>query len=544
MAFPLSSILNEGDQSPRRKRKHIGSDDEDDDEFSPFSNNFDSPSTSFTAHESSSTAHRSDPNKGRTTEHILQPPMHFSPQRGSLYNRRAGRSPTRVPNLLTPPLSQSRSPDTRLPSPVPPSPETHIRRFSIFQALLDHPGLMLEMSKHLDVEDLISLYAISKDFHLLADARFTTMILGQSVLKAPESSRTFTFKCYANLCMADPAARPNESVETHPLETPFENPASKTGVTDIHIDSIRCVPSFRWLRMILYRESVIDDILACLTRESHRLPKRASLVLKKLWFVIDISDNGRRIGMIHNKEFFSSKDLFVATMFFFKLDMRLTDPMTGNGETGLRSLLLAQRSLTTLLHVLQRRELTSQLDLLRLIVQHHYRPPRPLQGQSVLGVPWYEVGQLQYEGWGKGRPHRFIPIEDLVMRETVKRGLGMEKHYLDMMLHGYVNKKTWENMWTGEQVRAKKKKEREEAREAAREEGEEDEGDEEDPDRGSLDPEPEEKDGWESDSIGESEWETDGEVGKVDWDKVEEWSTYEMDEAQGIVAALSGVASQ
>ena len=390
------------------------------------------------------------------------------------------------------------------------------------------------MSKHLDIEDLISLYAISKDFNLLANARFTTMILGQSVLKAPESSRTFTFKCYGNLCMADPAARPNESVETRPLASPFINPASKSGVTNIEIDGIRFVPSFRWLRMILYRESVVDGIVACLAKESHRLPKRASLVLKKLWFVIDISDNGRRIGMIHNKDFFGNKDLFVATMLFLKLDMRLTDPMTGNGETGLRSLLLAQRSLTTLLDVLERRALTSQLDLLRLIVEHHYRPTNPLRGQSVLGIPWCEVGQLQYEGWGKGRPQRFVPIEDLVMRETVRRGLGMEKHYLDMMLHGYVNKKTWEDVWTGEQVRARKRTEREEA--TLRERYEAREGVQEveaGPAGDGPDLEPEKKGPWENESSGGSEWETADEVGEVDWEKVEEWSTYEIDETQG-----------
>ena len=308
--------------------------------------------------------------------------------------------------------------------PPPPSHETNSTRFSIFNALLKYPELTLEFSKQLDIEDLISIYAISKEFHFLVNGRFTAMILGQSNTKAPESSKTFIFRCYKSLCMRDPARRLNET----------------------KLDELRFIPSFRWLRMILFREAVVDDILRSLAAEGHRVPKRTKLTIKKIWFTIDISDNERRIGLMHNTNFWSNKDLFLATMFFVKLDMRLTDPRAGNGEIGLRKMLFAQRSLSMLAKALRREEMRTQVDMLRMIVRFNYEPPRPRQ-MDIMGVPSHEIGRLQYEGWG-AKNTKFIQIDELVMREAVKRKLNLQIYYVDMMLYGYIDKKTFQDIRT------------------------------------------------------------------------------------------------
>ncbi|KAL9100967.1 MAG: hypothetical protein Q9163_003731, partial [Psora crenata] len=339
----------------------------------------------------------------------------------SLYIRRSNISPTRVPDLPPPRKRDRRTLVDEVPAP---SPETHSARFSVFNSLLAYPELTLEMAKYLEIEDLVSLYAISKEFHFVVNRRFTALILGQSVGKASESSRTFIHRCYKNLCMRDPASRPHE----------------------VKAGEIRWVPSFRWLRMILFRESVVDDIIKSLWLEGHRLPPRASLAIKKLWFTLDISDNIRRIGLFHNEAFWTAKDLFTITMFILKLDMRLTDPLTGNGEIGLRRLLLNQRSLSTLAKVLRREEMNNQVDLLRMMVRYSYAATLPPQGR-LLGIPAQEVGKLQYEGWGSGTG-RFIPIDALIAREAIRRRLHLEKYYLDMMIYGYINKKTWEDIWT------------------------------------------------------------------------------------------------
>ena len=321
-----------------------------------------------------------------------------------------------VPGLPTPPRIAN--------DPQPRLHESKSKIFSIFNALLKYPELTLELSKHFDVNNLISLYAISKEFHFLVNGRFTAMILGQSNAKAPESSKTFIFRCYKSLCMRDPARRVNE---TKP-------------------DELRFIPSFRWLRMILFREAVVDDVLQSLSGEGHRLPKRTRLTIKKIWFTMDISDNARRIGLMHNTTFWSNKDLFLATMFFFKLDMRLTHPTAGNGEIGLRKMLLGQRSLSMLAKVLRREEMRTQVDLLRMIVRFNYEPPQH-RHMDIMGIPSHEIGRLQYEGWG-ARHTKFIQIDELVMREAVKRKLNLQHFYVDMIIYGFIDNKTFQDVRT------------------------------------------------------------------------------------------------
>ena len=348
-------------------------------------------------------------------------PIVLSPSKGRLYSRRASTSPTKIPALPSPARRQcSNGPSDT--SHLLPKPD--VDNFEIFNTLLNYAELTLEIAKNLDVEDLISLYAISKDFHNLVNSRFNAVITAQWWSKASESGGTFIHRCYKNLCMRDPARRINE---TRPSE-------------------VRFVPSFRWLRMVLFREAVVDDIMRSLTREGHRLPRRVTLVIKKIWFTIDISDNSRRVGLMHNVNFWSNKDLFMATMFFLKLDMRLTSPTTGNGELGLRKMLLGQRSLSTLAKVLRREELRTQLDVLCMIVRFTYEPQR-YRGMSILGVSPDDIGKLQYEGWGD-KSTKFIGVEELIMREAIRRKLNLQQHYVDMMIYGYINKKTFQDVRT------------------------------------------------------------------------------------------------
>ena len=363
-------------------------------------------------------------------------------KRGTLYRRRAVTFSSRPQDLLTPPHSSPLL-DSQLcdQSPIqrqhdlsfkanlncniePPTPELDFRQFSIFNALHAHPEIVFELARHFDVDDLISLYAISIDFHKLVNRRFTTMIRNQAEARAPESTRIFAFRCYRHLCIRDPASRPLARI---PHQTRF-------------------VPSFRWLRMVVYRERVADEIIACLASEGLFLPPTARLVIKKFWFTLDIGDTRRRIGMVHNSRFWTDNDLLVASLFVIKLDMRLTDPRTGNGQLGLRQMLLAQPSLTTLLLALQRRAVRSSLEMVRLFLRWRYRPPAHLAHLSILGVPSDQVGMLQYEGSGS-RARRLAPVDSLIARETVRRQLNLESNLVDMILYGFVDKQTFLDRW-------------------------------------------------------------------------------------------------
>ncbi|KAI4131113.1 MAG: hypothetical protein LQ347_003111 [Umbilicaria vellea] len=416
MACPLKAILNTEDCSPRKAPGQ-----------NVTTRGLEAPGPLGVQQADRSTP---TPIISKTVSYGYPPPFALSSNRGALYHRRTSRSPQRIPTLPTPPASDSpriKDRPVHWVEPGPPSHETNTNRFSVFQALLSYPELTFEVAKQLDVEDLISLYAISKEFHLMLDSRFTTMILSQSLGKAAESSRTFLFKCYRNLCTYDPGARPN-------LEIPGQ---------------VRHVPSFRWLRMVLFREKVVHEIIACLAAEGHFLPKRASLVIKKIWFMMDIPDNLRRIGLIHNKTFWEDRDLFVATWFFIKLDMFLTDPVDGNGETRLRKMLFAQRSLSILWKVLKREQMATPYEMMQMFVRWRYHPEPRHRGMSICGVPANKLGTGELEGWGTGTAVLLRP-DELVMREAIRRKMGLHQKYMDMMLWGYIDKKTGEDIWATE----------------------------------------------------------------------------------------------
>ena len=435
MACPLSRVLNNEDRSPRKPFKE----DRDDGDYK---------SASFCS---------------TKRAHINRPPVEsiarrFSPvildaETGSLYKCRASKPTNTLPVLLMPP-QRSVSDDYDVD---PPSHEMDFMEFNIFKALLQYPDLIVELVKYLHVDDFVALYAISKDFHRLVNSRFTTMILAQSTTQAPESSQTFIFRCYKSLCIKDPGARPNESIP----------------------DEVRYVPSLRWLRMINFRERVVDEIVICLSNEGHFLPESASLTLKKIWFTIDIGDNARRVGVMHNTKFWTDKDIYVATMFFIKLDMRLTDPVTGTGELGMRKMLLGQRSLSTLLRVLKREEMLTQIDVLKMMVLWNYRPAPHLAHLSIMDVPPHQIGKLQYEGWGNsGSRVLMMQIDELVMRESVRRSLDLHKKYVDMILFGYVDPETFEDRWHTEiNLQQEEEEEEEEDRDDKQDE---DEGEHED----------------------------------------------------------------
>ncbi len=438
----LRAILNPADEEPRARSAATGNGDsqstavasssqtttatkDDDDTITDVSTDneddrsFKTPSK-HNRH-SSDTVPSTVPSTGRHAKQVVIPPIILSPSKGQVYQRRASASPTRVPALPSPPRRRYRIDISHI---SPPTLENDISRFSIFNALLNYAELTLEVARHLDVEDLVSIYAVSKDFHMVVNARFTAMITAQWHGKAYESGQIFIHRCYRSLCMRDPARRINETIPTE----------------------LRFVPSFRWLRMVLFREEVVNDIMRSLILEGHRLPKRVTLVIKKIWFTIDISDNARRVGLMHNTKFWANKDLFLATMFFLKLDMRLTHPATGNGELGLRKMLLGQRSLSTLARVLKREEMRTQVEMLAMIVRFNYEPERH-RDMSILGVAPDEVGKLQYEGWG-ARKTKFIGIDELVMREALRRKLNLANHYVDMMIYGYIDKKRWVDIRT------------------------------------------------------------------------------------------------
>lgn len=401
MACPLNTMLDDLNNSPSRKRKRSKSAEPHDDDVDTVRN----------------TARKliARPNPPR-----LEP----RDEDECIRKGQTRRTSNGVCIQLSMP-ARSLSPACRMESEHR-SHELEFRGFSIFEALLNHAELVFEFSKHLDIDDLVSLYSISKEFHNLVNKRFTHMIRLQSTRKAPESSRIFVFRCYQSLCQRDPANRPLERLPK----------------------KVRWVPTFRWLRMIFFREKIVSDIIECLGDEGHFMPRRVSLTIKKIWFTVDIGDNVHRTGTIRNRRFWTDEDLYLATLFFIKLDLCFTHPVTGTGEVGLRKMLLGQRSLSTLLLVLKRRQLLNQSELMCMLVKwdFHLTEQQREEKRALWGVPQYKAGGLSLEGWVV-TGQKLNQVDELVMREAIKRRLHIHENYMDMILYGYVHKSTFEDVW-------------------------------------------------------------------------------------------------
>ncbi|KFY68372.1 hypothetical protein V498_10655 [Pseudogymnoascus sp. VKM F-4517 (FW-2822)] len=201
---------------------------------------------------------------------------------------------------------------------------------------------------------------------------------------------------------------------------------------------IRRVPSFRWLFMVVHRERCVRDILACLAREGHRLPKSAKETLLKTWVVMDVSTTAGRICLVHNETWWTDTDCWNAQAWVLKLGMRFNEPITGVGDDGLVRVMLGQRGLTPLWRLLTRQGFKTGVEVLRAAVRYCYEVRAENTGMSIFGVPPGEIGKLHLEGWGEGKIHLFR-IDELVMRESVRRRLRLDDHLLYMMLWGHVD---------------------------------------------------------------------------------------------------------
>lgn len=210
---------------------------------------------------------------------------------------------------LTHSLKRARSPPTSpLLSAKKPrlTPSTH----SPFEALASHPELYFELCAHLPPADLLVLYATSRLFHATLNTHLTHALKTCARAFAPLASRICRHGMYDSLCIPDPTGR------REPTNWAL----------------IRRVPSFRWLAMVVHRERCARDILACLAREGHRLPKSTRETILKAWVVMDVATTAGRICLVHNETWWTDVDCWNAQAWVLKLGMRFNEPMTGIGD--------------------------------------------------------------------------------------------------------------------------------------------------------------------------------------------------------------------
>jgi hypothetical protein len=312
---------------------------------------------------------------------------------------------------------------------LPPPP------FNILKALIRHQNLFFQFAYRLDAATLTDLYAIDKEFHY----RFNKYCLGltyeHAKYWAPIASHIFTPGFFPHLCIADPMRRP---MRRRP-----------------HL--ARDVPSLRWAKLVIFRSNVVREILTLLAIEGLRVPKEAEGVMHKLWMLMEQRNENTRYIYLNDRSIWRDEDLWLANLLMVKLDMRFGDPVSGKGICELSGMLLAHKSMTTLLRVLRGWLLTrpgQDYDQLRAMLKRTFFDDDLLVDEA----PWLddeedsrnvvreeEWGILHSENWSWEGPF-MADAPALLVEECMKRRLPIQKHYLDFVLYGFLDEETGDDL--------------------------------------------------------------------------------------------------
>ncbi len=252
----------------------------------------------------------------------------------------------------------------------------------------------------MEVEDLLTLYCISKGFHGKINGHMAHVMKMCARRNAKEAASVYLYGICQSLCMRDPARRP------HKRNLPVP----------------RWVPSLKWPQMVYHREKTVRGILACLARAGHRTPKDMHLTVTNVWLVMDTATTAQRITLCHNEAWFTDIDLSNAQLFLIKLLLRCNEPLGQMGDGGLVRVFLGQRGLTPFCKLLKRETYMDEASILKMCVKYCYYPKPEHEGLQIFCVKPENIGKGRREGRGKGKIH-LLRIDEVVMREITRRKL-------------------------------------------------------------------------------------------------------------------------
>lgn len=321
-------------------------------------------------------------------------------------------------------------------------PKARNPTFRLFESACSSFWLMIEITKHLRVKDLVNLYSVSRTFHGFVNSRFQSTIAAWAQHMSPAGWKVFYWKFYGKYTIPDPSGL----TWAAPGPVAFPRPVWDVKPRLASNKNIRRVPSLRYLAMLEQRETRTRDILACLARAGHRLPETAHVTLKKIWLLMDCATNAQRRGFVHNPDLWTVHDLYNAQMFFVKLHMRFNEPGFGPDSPLLADTLLGARDgLTPLWKLLRRKAYTDPVEVIQQRLRY-WAPDEDVDHWRLLGgsgkaywdVPPGELGEEHREGWGAGNLHMMRP-DELVVEECVRREIDMQQHLVFMVFWGHVD---------------------------------------------------------------------------------------------------------
>ncbi|OAA75544.1 hypothetical protein LEL_07532 [Akanthomyces lecanii RCEF 1005] len=355
---------------------------------------------------------------------------------------------------------------TRNPAKV--SPEKHepdLVQKDVLTLLCHSSELAVEIGKYLSPGDIVSLYRASRAFHEAVNQYMSASVRAWIAHKAPEAGRIFDFRLYKRHLIADPAGRTwGYQYETTADKRDAKNHEASSGpghtVDAEKAEQVRAIPGLRYLQLVVGRDRYCREIRAILARNGHRTPSSMHSTLLKLWLCLDIPTSAQRAALLRNRESWADTDLYNAQLLFVKLGMHFNDPIYGPNTYELLHLMMGQKGLYPLWQLLMRKRFTRLGEILALKVRYDFQAaPSPADphvrgayhwsseyfGSSIHGVPYGEVGKVHLEGWGHGQRHLQRP-DELVPVEAVARGLELDAHLVAMMMWGYVDWSTGENL--------------------------------------------------------------------------------------------------
>ncbi|KAM0342249.1 hypothetical protein ACHAPU_009654 [Fusarium lateritium] len=317
--------------------------------------------------------------------------------------------------------------------------------FDIITALCCNLELAIEIGKHLPPKDIINLYIASVSFRKAVKGHMLSCIRLWVDYNAREAGKVFHWRLYGKILIKDPAGRILGVKESQYLENRWET--SKTNPTNI-----RLVPGLRYLQLVLGRDRYCREIIAIMARMGFRMPETMHSTLLRLWVLLEISTTRQRQLFLRNQDYWTEQHIYNVQFFLVKLAMAFTHPFFHPHTTDMVRLMMGQKGLFPLWQLLMRQKYTNITEIMELKARYDL-----ILSQSVLnmiqnenlntafGVPLETIGLGHREGWGKGLSHLARP-DEIIPIEAVLRGLYLDDHITQMMIWGYIDFETGENL--------------------------------------------------------------------------------------------------
>ena len=281
-------------------------------------------------------------------------------------------------------------------------------------ALTGFPQLAVMVMDLLGVDDFIHTATASKRFYLFVRGNPHTTITRVALNHFPENARLYPYPCYRKYTLDVRRTGPSSNQEQ----------SNNTG------DAINKQPLLKWLKMLHFRENLIKELMDLFGKGGYTLTARCSTILKKIWFLMDIPDNRRRLSTVQNKLLWSDTEIFHAVFIFAQIESRFTGHKVGTPRQSIRRVVMAQKTPILLRNALKGTALRTHFEVLKEFMRWRYRPLPYEADMNLFGVPPGEVGKLQYEYYGAmGSRVRMHRPDELLLKECSRRQLDVLHMY-------------------------------------------------------------------------------------------------------------------